>query len=306
MAFAHAADFASALALDLLLLPPAPVPLGSPPATATTTICTRCAPSVPDPSLAALGPRHFVQCPHGLRLESTCHTPVVEALAAIFTAALGSAAVTVDRRGDDRAMREFMQGPGASLQHTPDLVVLGLEAPNVYTLIEVKTFDPCGASHVATSHTDTTRLAAHRAVVAASRRDEYRVDGPHGSPLPSHLRLSFFPISIYGTVSSSAHTLLSHLSRRTDGHVPASLLPAASWAAPRIAPFARMVCGLAIRRGLATYVRGTWRVPAAPPPPPLPLPLPPPLPPPSFPPGLGFPPGVIIQPMQPPAGLFGP
>ena len=158
-----------------------------------------------------------------------------------------------------------MQGPGASLQHTPDLVVLGLEAPNVYTLIEVKTFDPCGASHVATSHTDTTRLAAHRAVVAASRRDEYRVDGPHGSPLPSHLRLSFFPISIYGTVSSSAHTLLSHLSRRTDGHVPASLLPAASWAAPRIAPFARMVCGLAIRRGLATYVRGTWCVPAAPP-----------------------------------------
>ena len=99
---------------------------------------------------------------------------------------------------------------------------------------------------------------------------------------------------------------LTSLSRRTDGHVPASLLPAASWAAPRIAPFARMVCGLAIRRGLATYVRGTWRVPAAPPPPPLPLPLPPPLPPPSFPPGLGFPPGVIIQPMQPPAGLFGP
>ena len=41
-------------------------------------------------------------------------------------------------------MVAFMQGPGAALTHTPDIVILGLEAPNVYTCIEVKTFDPTG------------------------------------------------------------------------------------------------------------------------------------------------------------------
>ena len=70
------------------------------------------------------------------------HNPVVEALAAVFTAALGPSAVMVDRWGDDRAMVAFMQGPGAALTHTPDIVALGLEAPGVYTCIEVKTFDP--------------------------------------------------------------------------------------------------------------------------------------------------------------------
>ena len=161
MAFGHADDFASQLALDLMLLPPVPVPSGSPPATAASTVCHRCAPSVADPSIAALGVRHFTHCPHGLIFQRTCHNPVVEALAAIFTAALGSAAILVDRWGGDRAMVAFMQGPGAALTHTPDIVALGLEAPGVYTCIEVKTFDPSGPTHLATHHTATTRLVGH-------------------------------------------------------------------------------------------------------------------------------------------------
>ena len=73
---------------------------------------------------------------------------MVETLAAIFVAAFGASAVIVDCGGDDSAMVAFMQGPGAALTHTPDIVILGLEAPNVYTCIEVKTLDPTGPTHV--------------------------------------------------------------------------------------------------------------------------------------------------------------
>ena len=49
---------------------------------------------------------------------------------------------------------------------------------------------------------------------------------------------------------------------------------AVTWATPRAwAPFARMACGLAVRRGLAEYVRMSWSQPAAPLPPPIPPPL---------------------------------
>ena len=53
----------------------------------------------------------------------------------------------------------------------------------------------------------------------------------------------------FGSISPSGHRLLSLLSRRTDAHVPFALMPAVTWAAPRVAPFAWMACGLAIRRG---------------------------------------------------------
>ena len=68
------------------------------------------------------------------------------------------------------AIVAFMQGPSGALTHTPDIVILGLEAPNVYTCIEVKTFDPTGPTHacmiacVHSDHTDTSRLGAHPAV----------------------------------------------------------------------------------------------------------------------------------------------
>ena len=93
------------------------------------------------------------------------------------------------------------------------------------------------------------------------------------SPPPAHLRIAFFPISVFGSIGSSGHRLLTLLSRRTDGHVPFSLLPAVTWAAPRVAPFARMACCLAIRRGLAEYIRSSWSQPLAPLPPPFQAPL---------------------------------
>ena len=136
---------------------------------------------------------------------------MVEALAAIFVAAFGASAVVVDRGGDDFAMVAFMQGPGAALTHTPDIVILGLEAPNVYTCIEVKTFDPTGPTNVSTHHTDTTRLGAHIAVERASRRDEaslVRVPSLPSLPTSAWLSspsVSLAPLALLATASSPSY-----------------------------------------------------------------------------------------------------
>ena len=37
---------------------------------------------------------------------------------------------------------------GAGLPHIPDLVLEGFDGPHTFTLLEVKTFDPCGATHI--------------------------------------------------------------------------------------------------------------------------------------------------------------
>ena len=63
-------------------------------------------------------------------------------------------------------------------------------------------------------------------------------------PLPAWVRLSFFAISAFGAISSSGHSLLRDVAHRLDGSVPTVLLPAATWAAPAFAPFARMAAVL--------------------------------------------------------------
>ena len=86
-----------------------------------------------------------------------------------------------------------------------------------------------------------------------------------------------FAVSTLGSFGPAAQTLLTELGRRTGGGVPVTLLDEATWAVPRLAPFARMAIGCAVRRGLAEAVLDRWRRQ-----PrlltPLPLPLPPPLP----------------------------
>ena len=89
-AFSDPADYPIALALDLLLLPALQ-------GEGDTAVCSRCVPSVPDPSLQALGCRHFVGCPHGIRLGATCHDQAVRTLADCFSAILGSDKVIADR-----------------------------------------------------------------------------------------------------------------------------------------------------------------------------------------------------------------
>ena len=99
-----------------------------------------------------------------------------------------------------------------------------------FTLIDVKTFDPAGASHINTNHTDRTRLAAHRAIARHSRETEY-------GPLPERMRLIILPISIFGAIGTPGQAFISELSRRVGGSVPPSI-PASwhSWATPRVGP----------------------------------------------------------------------
>jgi hypothetical protein len=86
--------------------------------------------------------------------------------------------------------------------------------------------------------------------------------------------------SLHGPSHSLPSSLLRDVARRSGRHLPASLLPVATWAAPAFAPFVRMATVLAVRRGLAEYVRSFWRPLAgepdgAPAPPPRPPPRPP-------------------------------
>ena len=64
-------------------------------------------------------------------------------------------------------MRAFMQGPGATLQHTPDLVLAGYRGRGSYLLIEVKTFDAMCPAHA--SEVVRARHQPHTAVAARSR-----------------------------------------------------------------------------------------------------------------------------------------
>ena len=72
----------------------------------------------------------------------------------------------------------------------PDIVLENFDGPRSFTIIDVKTFDPAGPTHIATNHTDRTRLAAHAAVARRCRDTEY-------GPLPERMRLIVLPISIF-------------------------------------------------------------------------------------------------------------
>ena len=138
---------------------------------------------------------------------------------------------------------------GSGLRHRPDLVLR--DDSGGWVLIDVKTLDPAGATHVASAHTDTHRLAAHVRVERTCAHDEY-------GPLPAGMRLVVFSVSAFGSLGGQARAFLSELGRRVGGGVPASLLDEATWAAPRFAPFCRMAVTCAARRGLATAVRRHW------------------------------------------------
>ena len=98
------------------------------------------------------------------------------------------------------------------------------------------------------------------------------------------MRLVVITVSTSGATGSPGLAFLRELGRRSSQHVPSLLYPEVTWAAPRMAPFARMAIVFAVRRGLAHAVARDWRraavYPHAPPapmaaaPPALPLPMP--------------------------------
>ena len=190
---------------------------------------------------------------HGVRLHTTCHDPAVQALIPFLDAILGAHRVIGERGrlGGHRGLDQWMQGPGAGLRKVPDIVLENFDGPRSYTLIDVKTFDPAGPTHINTNHTDRDRLAAHLAIARNCRETEY-------GPLPARMRLIVLPISIFGAIGTPGQAFISELSRRVGGLVPFSLLPHASWATPRVGPMIRMALTHAVRRGLAASIHTHW------------------------------------------------
>ena len=145
-----------------------------------------------------------------------------------------------------------MQGPGAGLRKVPDIVLENFDGAQSFLLIDVKTFDAAGLTHVLTRHTDRVRLAAHRYVTKRAVEEEY-------GALPARMRLVVLPISTFGAIGTPGHAFIGELSRRMRASVPYSLLPHASWATPRVSPMIRMALTHAVRRGLAASVHANWR-----------------------------------------------
>ena len=71
-----------------------------------------------------------------------------------------------------------MAGPGAGLAHRPDIVLRGFDGPQSFTLLDIKTFDVAGATHVNAQHTDARRFATHTSVASHCVNTEYGVLAP--------------------------------------------------------------------------------------------------------------------------------
>ena len=259
-AFTNPEHFPVALAIDLLIPPPVPLThTHTHPAAASSVVCHACFPaphlaSAPAPPTIDPPERHFVSCCHGVRLHTVCHDPAVQALIPFLDAIHGSHRVIAERggHGGHRSLDAWMQGPGAGLRKVPDIVLENFDGAQSFLLIDVKTFDAAGLTHVLTRHTDRVRLAAHRYVTKRAVEEEY-------GALPARMRLVVLPISTFGAIGTPGHTFIGELSRRMRASVPYSLLPHASWATPRVSPMIRMALTHAVRRGLAASVHANWR-----------------------------------------------
>ena len=236
--------FPVALALDLLLLPP----VGG---DGDLTICTECSPHRADPVIDRCE-RHHVQCGHGIRLSGTCHDPTVQALVPILDAVFGTDRVTAERGGPRgrEAMDAWMVAH--PIAHRPDAVVRDFDGAGTWLLIDIKTLDAAGTTHITTHHTDRTRLTAHVAAARHSIQQEY-------GALPPRMRVIIIAVSATGAIGLPGRRFLGELGRRVGDGLPSALLDQASWAVPRLAPFARMALGFAVRRGLAESIYRRWR-----------------------------------------------
>ena len=195
-------------------------------------------------------------CAHGISLPQTMHHHVRDAIVRVVLATLPSSRVYAEAsgRGGHRTINEYMRTVGAGIGHRPDFVIVDWDSSpagqHCYTVFDIKTVDPAGASHITADHTDTRRSASHLAAARRAAADY--------APLPPRTRLVTLSISPYGSFGPGFHSFISELSRRTGGAVPASLYEESTWATPRLGPFARMACSVAARRGLAESLRRWW------------------------------------------------
>ena len=149
--FHHPTDYPIALATDLLVRPPG------------CDYCRTCASATGD-GLQPTGPdgRHWISCPHGLRLQRSVHHPVRDTLAWLLTAVLGERMVIRETPDGGGRMGSFMRRfPG--LGHQPDIVLEGFDGRDSYTILEVKTCEPAGDASGLRASTRTPRGARRTA-----------------------------------------------------------------------------------------------------------------------------------------------
>ena len=84
------------------------------------------------------------------------------------------------------------------------IVLENFDGAQSFLLIDVKTFDAAGLTHVLTRHTDRVRLAAHRYVTKRAVEEEY-------GALPARMRLVVLPISTLGAIGTPGHTFIGEL-----------------------------------------------------------------------------------------------
>ncbi len=245
-------DFSSALALDLLICPPI-VP-GSEPH------CVGCA-AAGRPSAVGECGRHYITCPHGLRLHTEVHDPVVETLGALCEHAVGTGRVLFERsgRGGQRELRQTVAARlPAGLGHRPDLVLLDFDGPHTVTLIDVKTVESTCPSHIQSDHTDRVRQAALTAIQERTPATYFPSAVFQGGRPPPRVRLITFAVSTGGALGTEAQTLIRSLVQRVGRSVPTSLMDEATWATPTFGPFVRMAICMSVRRSLAASLRHHW------------------------------------------------
>ena len=102
-------------------------------------------------------------------------------------------------------MDQWMQNNPIS--HAPDIILRDYDRPNSYVLIDIKTLDAAGSTHIATHHTDRSRLSAHLAIATHSRRTQYHDLGPN-------MRLVIIAISSCGAINPEG---LQKAHRRREG-----------------------------------------------------------------------------------------
>ena len=239
--FHHPTDYPIALATDLQVRPPG------------SDFCRTCASATGD-SLRSIGPdgRHWISCPHGLRLQRSVHHPVRDTLAWLLTAVLGERMVIRETPDGGGRMGSFMRR-FPRLGHQPDIVLEGFDGRDSYTILEVKTCEPAGDAYIARQHTDTSRGAAHRYLEQTLAPSQYTV--PAHQPGAPRLRLLTFAVSVRGALGSEAQTFIRQLSARVAGAVPYRLLDEASWATQGCAPLLRSAITFSARRALAAGIR---------------------------------------------------
>ena len=93
----------------------------------------------------------------------------------------------------------MLPAAGHAPQAIPDIVLENFDGAQSFLLIDVKTLDAAGTTHIAARHTDRTRLAAHRYVTRRAVEHEY-------GTLPERMRLVVRPISTFGAASAPLAT----------------------------------------------------------------------------------------------------